>query len=58
MRALAAWTVTPQAGGEEGTKKINTLICEPKGELKFVSSILEREIATFTSYPCCFYMYY
>lgn len=48
MRALAAWTVTPQARGEEGAKKINALICELKDELKFVSGILETEIDTFT----------
>lgn len=48
MRAPAAWTVTPQARGEEGTKKINTLICKLKDELKFVSGILETETATFT----------
>ena len=57
-RALAAWTVTPQAGREEGMKKTNTLICEHKDELKFVSSVLETEIAAFTSDPCCCYMYY
>lgn len=48
MRALAAWTVTSQARGEEGMKKISTLICELKDELKFVSGILETETSTFT----------
>lgn len=46
MRDLAVWTVIPQAGVEESMKKINTLICEPKDEFKFVSSTLETEIFT------------
>lgn len=58
MRDLAVWTVVPQAGVEESMKKINTLICEPKDEFKFVSSTLETEIATFTLDPCCCYMHY
>lgn len=58
MRALDAWTVTLQASGEEGMKKINTLICELKDELKFVSGILENEIATLTSDLSCGYLYY
>lgn len=58
MRALAARTVTAQARGEEGTKKINTLICELKDQLKFVSGILETEISTFTSHLSCCYLHY
>lgn len=54
--ALAAWTPTPQAVGEEGTKMINSLICELHDELKFGSSILETEDVTFTSDLCCCYI--
>lgn len=57
-RALASWTPTPPAVGEEGAKMINTLIGELQDELKFVSGILETEDVTFTSDLCRCYVRY